>query len=357
MKVLKLIGLANEFVLAGGAEMPSIIKMPYGTYEYGVAEIPVAGKPKKFNVRQVFDREGALSIANEVSDRMKKGGKGTPVYQGHPDVDALAAKYPMKAAIGWIENCKALANEAELTVRWLTNPGEGFSHFSPYWTGQWKLANEGGDNAVMTVRKLVSLALTNEPNIKDFRLPNEEQDSEEDDSLSQSATGGSSLPPESSEGVQDMDIKLLAKALGLPETATQEQIMAKIEELKAQPAALENEIEKQKTACANEKKLRVEMIVGRAIEEGRITGAQKAVWEGRLANETAFDAELQALANEQPKLKLAPIAPARQDQSKPAVKNHEKIVALANEKQKANPGMDWSTAYLSVKADQPELFK
>jgi len=357
MKNLKLVALANEFVLAGGAEMPSVIKVPYGVFDYGTVEISVNGKPKKFRVKQKFDKESALAVANEVADRRKKGGKGSPVYQGHPDVPDVAAKYPIKAAIGWIESCKALANEAEVSVRWLTNPGEGFSHFSPYWAGPWSLANEGGEEiAILTVRKFVSLALTNEPNIKDFRLPNEEQDSE-DDYTTQSDPEGSSLPPEKNKGVQDMDIKLLAKALGLPDTATPEQIMAKIEELKAQPAALETEIEKQKTALANEKKVRVGMIVTRAIEEGRITGAQKAVWEGRLANEAAFDAELQALANEQPKLKLAPIAPARQDPNAPAKKNHEKIIALANEKQKANPGMDWSTAYLSVKADQPELFK
>jgi hypothetical protein len=355
MKILKLISLANEFVLTGGAEMPPVIKVPYGTFDYGVAELPFNGKKKPFQIKQVFDNEAAISVANEVAERRKKGGKGVPVYQGHPDVPELAAKYPIKAAIGWIESCKPLANEAELTVRWLANPGEGFSHFSPYWTGTWKLANEGGDVAVMSVRKFVSLALVNEPNIKDFRLPNEEQDDEEDASISQSATEGASLPADNKEGVQDMDIKLLAKALGLPETATEEQILAKIEELKVKPATLETELANQKTALANEKKARVELIVGRAIEEGRITGAQKNVWETRLANEASFEAEMTALANEQPKLKLAPISAKQGDT--PAKKNHEKIAALANEKQKANPALSWSDAYFAVKVEQPDLFK
>lgn len=347
MKMLKLIALANEFVLAGGKEMPATIPVKYGTYPYGKADI---GKGRKIDIDQVFDFDSAAAIANECAGILAKGGKGIPVYQGHADVPELAAKYPLKAATGWITACKPLANEAEVTVRWLANPGEGFAFFSPYWTGPLAIANEKG---VMKIRSMLSLALTNDPNIDAFRLPNESPD-DEDDYTDTSAKGGSSLPAEQ-KGIQNMDIKELAKALGLdPEKATAEQVMAKIKELVAVPAqvtALENEVTKQKTACANERKARIALLVGAAVADGRVSGADKPVWETRLANEAAFDAEVVVLANMKPALKLAPVVAPKMD-----TKQHNSLLKLANEKQAANPTWDWDRCWQAVKAENPDKF-
>jgi hypothetical protein len=60
--------------------------------------------------RQRLDRAHGEKIANELNARVARGEPGIPVYQGHPDVPALAAKYPDKGALGWVTKIE-LANE------------------------------------------------------------------------------------------------------------------------------------------------------------------------------------------------------------------------------------------------------
>ncbi|MBQ6245494.1 MAG: hypothetical protein IJK04_01405, partial [Kiritimatiellae bacterium] len=86
------------------------IFIPFGEWDY-------AG-----TCRQRLDRAHGERIANELNARVAKGEPGIPVYQGHPDVPALAAKYPDKGALGWVTKIE-LANEngkdgLALTVEW-----------------------------------------------------------------------------------------------------------------------------------------------------------------------------------------------------------------------------------------------
>ena len=127
--------------------------------------------------RQRLDRAHGEKIANELNARVAKGDPGIPVYQGHPDVPALASKYPDKGALGWITRIE-LVNESPdgravpglaLTVEWDRDPGRGFCWFSPYW-----LANSR-DGGTYIVDEIASIGLVNNPNIPEFRLANEEQ--------------------------------------------------------------------------------------------------------------------------------------------------------------------------------------
>lgn len=123
--------------------------------------------------RQRLDRAHGEKIANELNARVAKGDPGIPVYQGHPDVPALAAKYPDKGALGWVVRAE-LANEdgkdgLALTVEWDRDPGRGFRWFSPYW-----LAN-GREGSTYVVDSIASIGLVNNPNIPEFRLANEKQ--------------------------------------------------------------------------------------------------------------------------------------------------------------------------------------
>jgi len=141
------------------------IFIPFGEWNYD-------GKS-----RQRLDRAHGEAIANELNARVAKGEPGIPVYQGHPDVPELAAKYPDKGALGWVTKIE-LANESPdgravpglvLTVEWDRDPGKGFRWFSPYW-----LANER-DGSTYIVGTIASIGLVNNPNIPEFRLTNEEQ--------------------------------------------------------------------------------------------------------------------------------------------------------------------------------------
>lgn len=160
------------------------IFIPFGEWNYD-------GKS-----RQRLDRAHGEKIANELNARVAKGDPGIPVYQGHPDVPELAAKYPDKGALGWVTHID-LVNELNsgkveklksqnlstsqpfnlstsreglaLTVEWDRDPGKGFRWFSPYW-----LANER-DGSTYIVGTIASIGLVNNPNIPEFRLANEEQ--------------------------------------------------------------------------------------------------------------------------------------------------------------------------------------
>lgn len=143
------------------AESGKPIFIPFGEWKYDGQS------------RQRLDRAHGEKIANELNARVAKGDPGIPVYQGHPDVPALAAKYPDKGALGWVVRAE-LANEGgkeglALTVEWDRDPGRGFRWFSPYW-----LANSR-EGSTYIVDEIASIGLVNNPNIPEFRLANEEQ--------------------------------------------------------------------------------------------------------------------------------------------------------------------------------------
>lgn len=147
------------------AESGKPIFIPFGEWKYDGQS------------RQRLDRAHGEKIANELNARVAKGDPGIPVYQGHPDVPALASKYPDKGALGWVVRAE-LVNESPdgrsvpglaLTVEWDRDPGRGFRWFSPYWLAN---SREGG---TYIVDEIASIGLVNNPNIPEFRLANEVQ--------------------------------------------------------------------------------------------------------------------------------------------------------------------------------------
>ena len=135
--------------------------------------------------RQRLDRAHGERIANELNARVAGGEPGIPVYQGHPDVPELAAKYPDKGALGWVTKIE-LANEGgrdglALTVEWDRDPGRGFRWFSPYWV----CGERDGMSKTLIVGEIASIGLVNNPNIPEFRLANE----------ARGGTGTYTLPP------------------------------------------------------------------------------------------------------------------------------------------------------------------
>ena len=131
------------------AESGKPIFIPFGEWNYDGQS------------RQRLDRAHGEKIANELNARVAKGDPGIPVYQGHPDVPALASKYPDKGALGWVVRAE-LVNEGgkdgiALTVEWDRDPGRGFRWFSPYWLAN---SREGG---TYIVDEIASIGLVKNP--------------------------------------------------------------------------------------------------------------------------------------------------------------------------------------------------
>lgn len=341
---MKIYALANELTVA--ARNAGEITVPFGTWDWGEKKLE-DGRTVFF--RQTLDRAGAEAIARQIAASVGRGEKGVPVYWGHPDVPELAHKYPDKRAKGWIKSATVGEGGLALGVEWLEDGAtDGFGWFSPYWTGT--VEERGAGEALMRVGELTSVALVNMPNIKDFRLANESQGG--DNNNQSGGTAG--------EGERKMDRAKLIQALGLPETATDEDILAAIaknkaaaadaatkqEAAEAEKAAAENECEKAKEALANERKAHVGILLDNAIADGRISVSGRAAWEKRLADD--FAGGKVALVNEKP-LKTKPAdVPANAE-------TRVNLVALANERMSKNPGMAYTTAFAQVMKEHPEV--
>lgn len=272
------------------------LAVPYGAYRH-----------KKTGTDQLVDRATALAWAADVSAAKASGAPGLPVYVGHPDVPELAARFPDKAAKGWITAVAAGGEGCELAVEWCDAPAPGaFIFFSPYMAGEQTASGEAH------IDGLISVGLTNRPNSTRFRLPNEAAD--EDPNQPERNT-----------------MKKVLALLGLPETATEDEAAAalqalidekaslarKVEVLTAEAAASKSAETAAKTGLANEREARIGLLLDCAIAEGRATPATRPVWESRLRRDFANEAE--ALGKEPSALKTRTALPNEGPDAAPGI--------------------------------------
>lgn len=350
---MKIYALANELNL--DRSNTGTITVPTGIWDYGEKKLD-DGRTLFF--RQTLTLDGARAIASQIAASIAAGEKGVPVYWGHPDVPELAHKYPDKRAKGWIKGASISTPRdgvdhgiLVLTVEWLEeNATEGFGWFSPYWTGP--VTETGDGQAMMNVNALASVALVNMPNIQEFRLANELQDT---NNAAQAEKGNT----------MNITKEELCKLLGLPPEATDDQIRAalaeagkakealatektKLEAANEEAKAAKNECEQVKAELANEKAAHRGILLDNAIADGRISVAGRAAWEKRLSDD--FKAGSVALANEKPLKRESAVAG-----KKPATAADVNLVALANERMAKNPGMTYTTAFAEVMREHPEV--
>ena len=211
------------------------------------------------------------------------------------DVDHASATGGSTEAAAWARNLRVeddgLCADFELTPKGRALvEGRSYRFVSPGWT----LADDG------TPLALCSVALTNRPNLPVKPVVNAD------------GAGGRDPddPNNETKGNPEMDLKKIAAALGLPETATEEEVIAAIASMKdAQAQAAEE--------AANAK---AEEFAANAVKSGKIAesakDAVKAAWR---SNPEVAEAMLNSVAA-QPKQPLPDFAKARQPQALNAVK-------------------------------------
>lgn len=334
-------GLTNELTAAGAEGWACI---PYG-------EWPHEQGLQRFGRTEAEEMVGYFK---NTWNRIKRAIVGMPIYRGHPDLATQADRYPDKATYGQISDLEARDDGLYLRPV-LSTAGaalvneQGLKFFSPHWLAK-RLPEEGG-RAVFAPALLVSIGLTDRPNIAGTSLVN-------------SAPGGAAEnQPERNTTMPQWLIELLGLANEAP--AEQEnKARARLTELLKRPEAqalaneqsarataetqlteLKTKLATAETALANERTARAEALVAAAVADGRITEAQKPVWLGRLTRD--FSAESAALANERPAVKTTPRTAAlgaRKATSGAAEEFH----ALVNER--VAKGEAWSAAWQAVKA-------
>lgn len=312
MNRLKLFNLSHEFSAPAAEDKP--IFLPFGTWAYDVT------------TSQTLTREAAERIANELAADVAAGNPGIPVYQGHPDVPELAAKYPDKGALGWVKKIDLTNEGCSLSVEWDRFPGKGFGWFSPYWFGDIVgLDNQG--KTLVAVDHIESIGLVNTPNVSEFRLPNESA--------------------EDKQKGKNMNREELIALLGLPPEATDDQIKEAIAANKA--AAEKNAADEQKLAAANQDCEAAKADADEAKQELENERRAHEATKAELANERQKFQKLEALKTKSVTTGLAnERAGAGEDDS-------DRRMQLVNEFQ--SKGMCYLDAWAAAKRRNPDLFK
>lgn len=334
---------------------------------------------------QVFDREAAEAIFKTFNSRLSQFAnafRGEPIYVGHPDDPEWAKANPgiRAEAVGRIREMKVEADGLHLRTaynvqgeRLVKGEAPAYEAFSPNW-GMLPITYQG--RKAFRPVELYSIGLTNQPNIPGSFIGLNE-----------------ALPPEPNSVMKKHIIALLA-ALGRPVadaaavtdaqlesavneavpvatklvgdqaslvTATNETTTVKgqLTAAQAQVQTAVNEAATLRTALAAERAARAGLVITGAINEGRITEAQRPEWLGKFtADKSDFAAvetelnKLQKAVNTKSKTEgIGARRGATGDQSKVRGIN-EAVTAY----KKDHPGATHDDAFAAVRADKPELF-
>ena len=353
-----LVAVANEFKV--GADLDNRLWMPFGKYPRAVT---IKGKGRR-QVLQVWDRDGAQAVSAKIANAVAAGDPGLPVYNGHPDVPELAAKYPDKGAVGWLVALEIANEGATAVVEWNAEPpSKRFRWFSPYWDVALDSETDDGTTVTAYVYNMDSIGLTNQPAIHDFRLPNEEAqeiDLKEETTPERKTTVNKEqliallgLPGDADDAAVEAAIKALVKRA--------EDAEAKLGKTEADKTAKEGELAAAneakaglETKLANERAARVDLLTQSALADSRITPADLPRWKKLLTEN--FDANSVALANERPKLKTEQRTSAEAAISVANTVDRVQEITSAVEAQVAK-GLSYDAAHAAVRRERPELFK
>lgn len=360
--VAKAIGAVNETL----AEGDWVRVAPFGEFPNPVG-------------RQIVDRQAAEAMVaafNSISTRLATLWRGLPVYEGHPDDAAWRAANPgsRAVAVGRVKEMAVREDGLWGRVAWndkgdalVRGDAPAYTAHSPHWG---MLPVSGRPGKIFRPVELFSLGLTNQPNLPDTLLGVNE-------------AGGATIPPNP---MREKIIALLA-ALGRPvsdpATVTDEQLVTAANEAapaaaqlvsqaaqagplttqlataRAETTAAVNEATQLRTQLGAERTARAELIVVAAINEGRLTQAQREEWLGKF---TAAGADFAAVSAELGKVKKAINTRSQVDgigaRKGEAATGSATITAINEavaEKVKAGTGYD--EAFAAVRREKPELFK
>jgi hypothetical protein len=267
-------------VAANGADA-SIAATEDGWFKvspYGVFPGTRPGRPQHFGPEEA--REMAANFRS-LAARIGRLFRGAPIYIGHPDVDP--ARWPDERRLGGLRDLEArddgLYAQAEWNSLGQDNLREGFWIYpSPHWD-----APRG--RPAFRPDRLLSVGLTNMPRIAESEpVANAETTNQDTDTMNRQA---------------------ICQALGLAPEATDEEILAAIKALADKSAAMEQDMTSSKqeaaakevaansaaTALHAMRTARAKELLDEAVEQGRLTPAD------RPAREAAFAADYEAAAN------------------------------------------------------------
>lgn len=349
----------------------------YSTSSNWVLLAPYGDWPNALGMQR-FHRTDAESIVHEFGSFANSVTRmiGLPFYVGHPDHPLFSDRHRDTKAYGRIKALEAREEGLFGNVEW-NKYGKELIEAKCYHghSVNWKMKPQGN---VFRPVSLKSVGFTNEPN-----LP---------------------VPPVLAANQKIENMKKIAVQLGLPETATEEQISQKlldmaneakaaqttittlkaveteyagkksefanevstlkgqVSTLNQQVTNLTNERDAAKTNFANERKERSKILLDAAVKEGRITAAERAEYETNFANEGTFETKMTKLGSAKSGSGI-PINKSKVDGDRRRVNDPSinesharaaKVREFVNAKMKA--GLSYNDAFSAVQTEHADLF-
>lgn len=284
----RLVPVANdgeEIAVANAGAGEAVFEIADGSFF-----IPFGEYPHKLG-KQIFNAAAANAIAaahNGPLQRLRRwaGKPSYPVYIGHPDMPGT--KDTDKRAYAWIESI-AVENEGmRLTPKW-TEPGEEmvskghFKYYSPYWFTK---KVRGGIAPVA----MISVGLTNNPNIPVPALANDAADGSDDFALTVAGVLGLDEAAASNEAIVS-ELERLTGLQALLDTANESVTTLTCER---DTAAADLETASGSIAAANEeittlRGLLADSALSAAVGSGRLLPGEKAAKRDELMAAAAND--------------------------------------------------------------------
>ncbi len=370
------IGIAASNAFSPADEDGWLLLSPFGDFNHS-------------NGLQKFTHQSADRMASNFNSLLAKAGRalrgvpGVPIFVGHPDDPSFSGKtgHSDTRAHAWIEGVQARANGLFIKPKW-SETGEAIlanAHYR-FLSPRWAMRHIRGRDFEPV--KLISVGLTNQPNIPVPAIANEEQ--------SQKSTQTQSIIM--NELIKKLFAKLgfanekieafLNKGEGAP---TEDEILGKVDAALAasnEKTTLETQLAEAKTARQNVESERdqaktdltaantaatlhrtahAKLLAGAAVSDGRITPADEPGWLTRFANEDfqTVSNELQAarktVKTTQSKFTKG-LGRMNSDQIATANEQMAKVKAEVDKRMNDN-GEDYMTAFANVKREKPQLFE
>jgi hypothetical protein len=361
---------------------------PLGDFP-GVALIADASAPngwRKVGAIQRIDTEAVNALVSEFQEG-RKGLKrfltGRPIFHGHPDVAAISGKYPDKTAKGVIADL--VGRDRGLYALPVFNAeGMGLveSKKARAFSARFAMEDEpigttADGKQIYRPKAFLSVGLTNQPNLP-VQFMNEEEEAMTDN---QNQTEGNTMKKEK------IIAWLTKRGVTIANDATDEQLESAMEGVGANAdksttfandkATLDASIQQKdttittltterntaRTQFANERAARIDGLIGRALKDGRITGAEEATWRTRLTNETQFANEAAAIEAIKPVVKTKSVTIQRGER-KVELANESERTEMVNEiieeictEKKWDRKKDYSKAFNEAQRRHPALFE
>ncbi|MGF1450266.1 MAG: phage protease [Opitutales bacterium] len=328
---------------------------------------------------QRFSRDAARSMVEHfrsLRGRLARRFGGLPVYVGHPDDENFAGRpgHTDTRAYAWIRDLQARPDGLYILPRWSEEGRHLLANaFYKFLSPRWALRPEP-DGALTPVR-LISVGLTNHPNIPGEAIANQQ--------LQQQARAQAfldSINPQNEPAMfrklldalqldpaPDSENALLESASTLAANAQRSaELDARAAELTEENARLEklaiaaNEaLERSRDAFNNERNQRIELLVAEALRRGRIAANEVDAWREGLR--TDFDAGLHELREP-----AADTASALNTESRiqhlvtanvgsPAA-SRQSFLSLVNARMR-DTGEDFATAWCALKQAEPRAYE